>query len=147
MTAFWRSSTARMHGCCGEFSRLTPSADTGVLCSHEDEPPSTLPQAKKRNSGMNARKLWSRILIIVGGIAMLLGAIDPLEGSLLILPGSGSKGSVPNIDTDLAKNVSVPAVGKRSDLGRDGGAVLIRLINLVDATGTTKCTYYAGGLL
>jgi len=78
---------------------------------------------------------------------MLLGAIDPLEGSLLILPGSGSKGSVPNIDTDLAKNVSVPAVGKRSDLGRDGGAVLIRLINLVDATGTTKCTYYAGGLL
>jgi len=38
---------------------------------------------------MNARTLWSRILIIVGCIAMLLGAIDPLEGSLLILPGSG----------------------------------------------------------
>jgi purine-cytosine permease-like protein len=38
---------------------------------------------------MNGRMLWSRILIIVGGIAMLLGAIDPLEGSLLILPGSG----------------------------------------------------------
>jgi hypothetical protein len=38
---------------------------------------------------MNARKLWSRILIFVGGIAMLLGTLDPLEGSLLILPGSG----------------------------------------------------------
>jgi len=38
---------------------------------------------------MTTRKLWSRILILVGGIAMLLGAIDPLEGSLLILPGSG----------------------------------------------------------
>jgi hypothetical protein len=38
---------------------------------------------------MNARKLWSRILTIVGSIAMLVGAIDPLEGSLLILPGSG----------------------------------------------------------
>jgi purine-cytosine permease-like protein len=25
----------------------------------------------------------------VGGIAMLLGTLDPLEGSLLILPGSG----------------------------------------------------------
>jgi hypothetical protein len=25
----------------------------------------------------------------VGGVAMLLGAVDPLEGSLLILPGSG----------------------------------------------------------
>ena len=38
---------------------------------------------------MNARKLWSRILIIVGSIAMLVGALDPMEGSLIILPGSG----------------------------------------------------------
>jgi purine-cytosine permease-like protein len=38
---------------------------------------------------MNARMLWARILIAVGGIAMLLGTVDPLEGSLLILPGSG----------------------------------------------------------
>ncbi len=38
---------------------------------------------------MNARKLWARILTVVGGIAMLLGTVDPLEGSLLILPGSG----------------------------------------------------------
>jgi hypothetical protein len=32
---------------------------------------------------------WSRILKVVGGLAMLLGTIDPMEGSLLILPGSG----------------------------------------------------------
>lgn len=38
---------------------------------------------------MGARDLWSRILIIVGSIAMLVGAVDPMEGSLLILPGSG----------------------------------------------------------
>jgi len=38
---------------------------------------------------MNARKLWSRILITVGTIAMLAGAADPMEGSLVILPGSG----------------------------------------------------------
>ena len=38
---------------------------------------------------MNARMLWSRILAVVGGIAMLVGTLDPLEGSLLILPGSG----------------------------------------------------------
>lgn len=38
---------------------------------------------------MNPRTLWARILITLGGIAMLLGAVDPLEGSLLILPGSG----------------------------------------------------------
>jgi hypothetical protein len=43
-------------------------------------------------SGMNsttARSRWSRLLVIVGGIAMLVGALDPLEGSLVILPGSG----------------------------------------------------------
>ena len=38
---------------------------------------------------MNSRMLWSRILKVVGGIAMMLGTLDPLEGSLLILPGSG----------------------------------------------------------
>lgn len=38
---------------------------------------------------MNARNLWSKILILAGGIGMLVGAIDPMEGSLLILPGSG----------------------------------------------------------
>lgn len=38
---------------------------------------------------MNARMVWSRILLTVGGIAMLLGTLDPLEGSMLILLGSG----------------------------------------------------------
>ena len=38
---------------------------------------------------MNSRMLWSRILKVVGGIAMLVGTLDPMEGSLLILPGSG----------------------------------------------------------
>jgi hypothetical protein len=38
---------------------------------------------------MNARGIWSRLLIIVGSGAMLLGALDPLEGSAVILPGSG----------------------------------------------------------
>ena len=38
---------------------------------------------------MNAGILWSRILVVVGGFAMLIGAIDPLEGSLIIFAGSG----------------------------------------------------------
>ncbi len=38
---------------------------------------------------MDKRKLWSRILCIIGIIAMTIGAVDPLEGSLIILPGSG----------------------------------------------------------
>jgi hypothetical protein len=37
---------------------------------------------------MDKRNLWSRVLVIVGLAAMLVGAIDPLEGSLIILPGS-----------------------------------------------------------
>ena len=38
---------------------------------------------------MHGRERWTRVLVIVGLIAMLIGAIDPLEGSLVILPGSG----------------------------------------------------------
>jgi purine-cytosine permease-like protein len=37
---------------------------------------------------MNARTSWSRILVVVGGVAMLVGAVDPLEGSVVILVGS-----------------------------------------------------------
>jgi hypothetical protein len=37
---------------------------------------------------MNTAKPWTRFLLIAGYIAMLVGAIDPMEGSLLILPGS-----------------------------------------------------------
>ena len=38
---------------------------------------------------MNARMLWSRSLKVVGGTAMVLGTLDPMEGSVLILPGCG----------------------------------------------------------
>lgn len=37
----------------------------------------------------NARSLSSRILTTVGGIGMVVGGIDPLEGSILIFAGSG----------------------------------------------------------
>lgn len=38
---------------------------------------------------MNAVTWGSRVLIVVGVAGMLVGAIDPLEGSLIILPGTG----------------------------------------------------------
>jgi hypothetical protein len=38
---------------------------------------------------VNTPKRWSRILGIVGLAGMLIGAIDPLEGSVVILPGIG----------------------------------------------------------
>jgi hypothetical protein len=38
---------------------------------------------------MKTRIPWSRLLTVVGALAMAVGTIDPLEGSLLILPGSG----------------------------------------------------------
>jgi hypothetical protein len=37
----------------------------------------------------NARRLGSRILIVLGSIAILAGALDPMEGSVVILIGSG----------------------------------------------------------
>jgi purine-cytosine permease-like protein len=36
---------------------------------------------------MNTRSLWSRVLIIIGGIAMLAGVIDPFEGAVVIVVG------------------------------------------------------------
>jgi hypothetical protein len=38
---------------------------------------------------MNAPAMWSRALVIVGLIGMVIGAIDPLEGSVVILPSAG----------------------------------------------------------
>ena len=38
---------------------------------------------------MTAHNRWADVLVTGGFIALLVGAIDPLEGSLLILPGSG----------------------------------------------------------
>lgn len=40
-------------------------------------------------SSIDTRLRWSRILTTAGSIGVLVGALDPLEGSLLILPGSG----------------------------------------------------------
>jgi len=45
---------------------------------------------------MNGRSIWSRILIIVGSIAMLAGALDPMEGSVIILPAAGWSRSAPS---------------------------------------------------
>jgi len=38
---------------------------------------------------VDRRTRWSRVLCIAGMVAMVVGCVDPLEGSLLILPGTG----------------------------------------------------------
>lgn len=38
---------------------------------------------------MSTTNPWAGFLLIAGYLTMLIGAIDPMEGSLLILPGSG----------------------------------------------------------
>jgi hypothetical protein len=38
---------------------------------------------------LNTRRLWPLLLGIAGLVAMIIGALDPLEGSFIILPGSG----------------------------------------------------------
>jgi hypothetical protein len=37
----------------------------------------------------NYRSLLSRVLVIIGDLGMLVGALDPMEGSAVILPGCG----------------------------------------------------------
>ncbi|KUG52874.1 hypothetical protein AVL61_11645 [Kocuria rosea subsp. polaris] len=38
---------------------------------------------------MPVRTSWARWLVVAGLAAMVLGALDPLEGSLVIVPGTG----------------------------------------------------------
>jgi hypothetical protein len=38
---------------------------------------------------MNVPAIWSQILVVVGLAGMLVGALDPLEGSFIILPSAG----------------------------------------------------------
>ncbi len=38
---------------------------------------------------LSQRSLWTRIMVVVGSIGLLAGALDPLEGSVVILVGSG----------------------------------------------------------
>jgi len=37
---------------------------------------------------MLARRRWSRILVVVGLVAAVVGAVDPLEGSVVIVAGA-----------------------------------------------------------
>ena len=37
---------------------------------------------------MKQKVNWTKVLFIIGIVAMIIGALDPLEGSLVILPGS-----------------------------------------------------------
>ena len=88
-------------------------------------PVTTRPQAKERSPGMNTRSIWSRILVLVGSIAMLVGALDPMEGSVVILPGSGlvALGSLPRPKRTPVDRLQ--GMGFHSDCdwrGRDVGA-------------------------
>jgi len=38
---------------------------------------------------LNSVTFWSRALKWIGGLAMVAGTLDPIEGSVLILAGSG----------------------------------------------------------
>ena len=38
---------------------------------------------------MDPHSRWHRVLILIGLVLMLIGFLDPLEGSLIIAPGTG----------------------------------------------------------
>jgi len=78
---------------------------------------------------MNRAKRWSRILIIVGLIAMVIGAFDPLEGSPFILMGT----------------VLVVAGALLSD-GRDRGLLYWSLVLVVVGVGALWGLSALGGV-
>jgi hypothetical protein len=47
------------------------------------------PFIQEEERAMNHPSRWSRTLVMTGLVAMVIGAIDPLEGSIIILPGLG----------------------------------------------------------
>ncbi len=80
---------------------------------------------------MNRATRWSRLLLIVGLVVMLIGAIDPLEGSLVILPGTGmvalgallgnSRHRIPLYWSLVLVAVGIGALWGLSTLGGTGG--------------------------
>ncbi len=39
---------------------------------------------------MKEKIVWTRIIYIIGGIALIIGALDPMEGSVVIVAGSAA---------------------------------------------------------
>ena len=80
---------------------------------------------------MTARQKWSRVLVVVGLAAMLLGAVDPLEGAFVILPAAalvaagafltGSRYRIPLYWSVLQIAVGVAALIALSVMGGIGG--------------------------
>ena len=70
----------------GQSQKLRARGDWRARCLVQ---PERWPKSGLYPEAVNSRMLWSRILKVGGGIAMMLGTLDPLEGALLILPGSG----------------------------------------------------------
>jgi hypothetical protein len=80
---------------------------------------------------MDRRMLWSRILSVIGVVALLIGALDPLEGSLVIVPAT----AVIALSAFLARSrfrrlaywgfgltaIGVSAMFMTGDLGGPGG--------------------------
>lgn len=60
---------------------------------------------------MDIPSRWPRILCIAGLVAMAIGCVDPLEGSLLILPGSGLVAMAAYLDSSRHLKLACWALG------------------------------------
>lgn len=68
---------------------MTGEEDGGLASVYGSRYSRLMDPVAREGGTMPPTSSWSRVLLIVGLIGMLLGAIDPLEGSLIILPGAG----------------------------------------------------------
>jgi len=73
--------------------------------------------------------IWSRILVIIGVLGMLVGAIDPLEGSVIILAG-----------------VALAALGAFMGKGRRRGRLYLALALIAIGVGAMFAMTAAGGV-
>ena len=101
---------------------------------------------------MNSRTLWPRILKALGSIAMMLGTLDPLEGSLLILPGSGMvalgmylSGERPSDGPLLGLDVHPDSRWRRRDVRVERGRGHRRQERAFDVVGSSDAAL-SGGL-
>lgn len=86
---------------------------------------------------------WARVLVIAGIAAMVIGAVDPLEGSLVILPGIATAA----LGTLLAKSRQRKVLGWALVLCVLGVGALWGLSALGGIGGTSGRSYWWGLVL
>jgi len=92
---------------------------------------------------MSAVPRWHYVLLVFGTLCMLVGAIDPLEGSIIILPGT----AMVALEAFLGHSRQTRLLARASALVGLGIAALFALSAFGGLGGTTGLSWWWGALL